>query len=42
MFDPYRPDKLTAGAAEQTLRTKVLDGEFRGDLDAYMTEPAEG
>ena len=26
MFDPYRSDKLTAGAAAQTPRTKVLRG----------------
>ena len=41
VFDPYRPDKLTAGLAEQNLRAKIADDEFRSDLDAYLTEPPE-
>ena len=41
VFGPYRPDKLTAGLAEQNLRAKIADDEFRSDLDAYLTEPPE-
>ena len=39
VFGPYRPDKMTAGLAEQNLRAKIADDEFRSDLDAYLTEP---
>jgi len=41
VFGPYRPDKLTAGLAEQNLRAKIADDEFRSDLDAYLTELPE-
>jgi hypothetical protein len=41
VFAPYRPGKLTAGLAEQNLRAKIADHEFRTDLDSYVTELPE-
>lgn len=37
VFGPYRPEKFTAALAEQNLRAKISDQEFRTDLDSYVT-----
>lgn len=38
MFGPCSPEKFTAALAEQNLRAKIADQEFRTDLDSYVTE----
>jgi predicted nucleotidyltransferase component of viral defense system len=37
-FEPYRPDGMTAGRAEQNLRLKLVDANFRADLTPLVTE----
>ena len=36
-FCPYRPDNYTAALAEQNLRTKLTDTDFRQDLDQLVS-----
>lgn len=37
-FQPYRPDGITAARAEQNLRLKLADANFRADLVPLVTE----
>ena len=37
-FEPYRPEGMTAGRAEQNLRLKLTDANFRADLTPLVTE----
>ena len=37
-FQPYRPDGITAARAEQNLRLKLADANFRADLLPLVTE----
>ncbi len=41
-FEPYHPTSLTAKTAETNLREKLLDDEFRHDLDPFVTKPPPG
>jgi predicted nucleotidyltransferase component of viral defense system len=37
-FEPYRPEGMTAGRAEQNLRLKLADANFRADLTPLVAE----
>jgi predicted nucleotidyltransferase component of viral defense system len=37
-FQPYRPDGITAARAEQNLRSKLADANFRADLLPLVTK----
>lgn len=41
-FPPYRPVGITAALSEANLREELNDRGFRNDLNALVTEWAEG